>query len=261
MEILNTRLPENPFLDRLPGTRPVEADTWLKMDEVYAQQMSYRDQLIAERRDTVYRCDAGAEPAAQEVLERVVELIRAMPGFEVSKDTVTRPDGVTVDLHAEPPLITAGRLVQEDLCILEKPSGDEHVLTAGLLCFPASWSLDEKHMRSMSSIHVPVVDYDDRIGRGVQRMFDMLRPGTVLCRGNLLGYFDPELFTPRRENERRERPQTGRAPFLRAERQCLLVLPNTKAILFSIHSYVVKTDDLESDQADLVSAALPRALR
>ena len=37
-----------------------------------------------------------------------------------------RPDGVLVPLDG-PPLITAGRLVQEDLCLLEKPDGEaEH---------------------------------------------------------------------------------------------------------------------------------------
>ena len=41
-----------------------------------------------------------------------------------------------------PPLIAAGRLVQEDLCLLEKPeAAAEHVLTGAILCFPSNWTL------------------------------------------------------------------------------------------------------------------------
>ena len=38
---------------RLPGLQPVAEDDWLRVDDAYAGQMAYRDQLIASRRDEV----------------------------------------------------------------------------------------------------------------------------------------------------------------------------------------------------------------
>ncbi len=61
----------------------------------------------------------------------------------VGPDRVRRPDGVEVRLDSRFPLVTLGRLVQEDLCLMEK-QGEESVLTGAILCFPASWTLGQK---------------------------------------------------------------------------------------------------------------------
>ena len=63
-----------------------------------------------------------------------------------------------VALDASQPLLTLGRLVQEDLCLMQK-QGDAHVLTAAILCCPASWTLAEKLGRSMAAIHLLVQIY------------------------------------------------------------------------------------------------------
>jgi hypothetical protein len=58
--------------------------------------------------------------------------------------------------------------------------GDEHVLTAAVLCFPASWHLADKIGRPLTTIHVPVKVYDETLARRVQRLFD-----GVLCQSNV----------------------------------------------------------------------------
>ena len=63
-------------------------------------------------------------------------------------------------LNPAQPLLTLGRLVQEDLCLME-PQGDEYDLTGAILCFPASWTLAQKIGRPMTGIHHPVEIYDD----------------------------------------------------------------------------------------------------
>lgn len=254
MDIFNKRLPDNPNLFRLPGTRPVEADHWLEMDDAFDAQMAYRDHLLATKRADVFRSDTSAKAATVELLGRVMDHVLTQPGYVRIADSVRRPDGVEVGLTSDDPLVVAARLVQEDLCILDKTDGDEHVLSAAVLCFPASWSLDEKFMRPMSRIHEPVDDYDARVEKGVQRMFDVLRPGVVLCRGNLLAYRDADLHAPRRENDRRSVPVFNGADYLRAERQCLIRLDQSGAIVFTIHSYVVPRADLQPDQRELIAA-------
>lgn len=248
--ILQDRLPHLAWLDprsaRLPGIQPVIGDDWLRVDEAFAGQMRERDRLIAGHEAAVHRLTAAAGPAADELYDRVLDSLRQTPGYVVGPDAVLRPDGVSVTLDRKTPLRTLGRLVQEDLCLMQQ-EGDEHVLTAAILCFPASWTLAEKLGRPMTAIHIPVEDYTEDVARRVQRMFNAIRPEQPLWRMNYLTYADPTLHQPRREFERRPRPAADLRVFVRSERQCLLRLPQTRAVVFSIHTYVVRAGSLPAD--------------
>lgn len=256
--ILHKTLPFIPWMDprtmRLPGILPVEGDDWLRVDEAFAGQMAERDRLIAQREAAVHGMLEVARPAAEELFEAVLEQVRRTPGYQVGPDAVTRPDGVTVALTRDWPLRTLGRLVQEDLCLMEH-DGAEHRLTGAILCFPASWTLAEKLGRPMTGIHVPVEPYTEDIARRVQRLFDAIRPEQPLWRMNYMTYADPTLHQPRLESDRRPRPDAHTRVFVRSERQCLMRLPVTRAVVFSIHTYVLRLDDLPADACDaLVSA-------
>ena len=157
----------------LPGVQPVGGPDWITVDADYAAQMAERARLLSERRGDVLAVTPGAEPACAEALEEVLALLDGRADFAVGA-AVRRPDGATVDLDG-PPLEVLGRLIAEDICILEK-CGAEHVLTAALLCFPASWTLAEKIGRPLLRIHRPVEDYD-AVAPRVQRLFDGVQPG------------------------------------------------------------------------------------
>lgn len=256
--ILQSRLPFAPWMDprtsRLPGILPVEGDDWLRIDDAYAAQMAERDRLLSAHREAVYVEMPQARPAATELLAKVLDWCARQPGCRIEPDQVTRPDGVTVPMDRNAPLLTAGRLVQEDLCILEK-DGDEHVLTAAVLCFPASWTLSEKAGRPLLAIHIPVHEYSADVAKRVQRLFDAIRPEQPLWRMNALTYADPTLHQPRSESDRRPRPKAEDRRFMRSERQCLIRLPETRAVIFSIHTYVVRLEDLSAPEREALLAA------
>ncbi len=222
----------------LPGIAPLGADDWIMVDDAYAGQMAERRARIADDRPRVMMRDPAAEDALAECLDMALAVMARRPdlGFVRDGDAVICPDGARIVMGD--PLQTLARLLQEDLCILQK-RGEEHVLTAAALCFPASWSLAEKFMRPLSDIHVPVQEYDADIARRVQRLFDGVRAGRPLWRFNRLWYHDPALFQPRSANDRRVAPPSGQAGYLRSERQCILRLPDSDAVLFSIHTFVV----------------------
>jgi hypothetical protein len=223
---------------RLPMMTPVAPGDWLRVDEVYAAQLAEKARLIAARRGDVIAVLPGAKAACGELLEVVLGELRGRADFAVSGDGVRRPDGVEVTVDRGDPLLTLSRLVQEDVCIHAK-QGEEHVLVAALLCFPAAWTLAEKIGKPLTRIHVPVARYDAEIARRVQRMFDMVGGGRSLWRANMLRYDDPALFQP--HDEANPRP-VGRpeSPYLRSERQTILRLPETGAVVFSIHTTVVE---------------------
>jgi len=253
-EICQKTLPVMPWMEertrRLPGLNPIAPGEWLQIDDAYGPQMAVREDLISRRRNDVFRQADGAHDAVAELLERILAELRAKPGFDVADHCVTCPDGRRVGLDDDTALIIAARLVQEDLLILQKPD-IEHVLTAAVLCFPASWTLAEKFGGTLSVIHNPVVPYDPAMAQRVQRMFDLMRPETPMWRANSLLYDDPMLFQPRPENDPREIRLDGPL-WVRVERQSLVKLAQTGAVVFSIHSYVVPLSRLPRRAAELL---------
>lgn len=238
--VLHDAPPDAPRAGRLPGVGPVGAHDWIRRCAVFAEQMALRDRLVAAPGALALRPEA--RPAADELLEVLLARLSGDPGYALEgpgkeQDPVLRPDGVRVPLDRARPMATMARLVQEDLCLLQ-PGPEGHVLTAGALLFPSFWRLPEKLGRPLVSIHAPVAEYDEDVARRVQRLFDGVRPGRPLCRWNWLHYDEPWLHQPRDEAVRRAaRPG---APWLRRERQCLLRLPRTGAVAFTIHTFVAR---------------------
>lgn len=227
----------------LPGVRPLDPDAWLSVDDAFGGQMALRDDLVARHRADVLQCLPSAHDAAAELLQTVLDHLRHHPGlgYSVGATAVTRPDGITVAVSKDDPLATLGRLVQEDLCILQKRD-TEHVLTGAILCFPASWRLEDKFDRPMTAIHDPVPDYDGPMARRVQRLFDGVQVGRPLWRFNRLWYVDPDLHQPRSADNPRPKPDGTSPAYFRCEKQSLLRLPQTRAVIFAIHTYVVSEE-------------------
>lgn len=218
---------------RLPGIQPLEIGEWLIQDDVFDQQMAYRDHLLDTKRDQVYQAKSSSLPAQNELLALVLATLGEK--YQQQESAMVRPDQRVVDLK-QTPIIVAAQLVQEDLLILE---GDQ--LTAAVVCFPASWTLSEKFGRGMAAIHGVVAEYDDDMSRRVGRLFNTIRPDQPLWRANFMVYENADLYQPTLEAETRS-SKTGR--FVRVERQTLRKLPETGAVVFGIHTYVVPIDTL-----------------
>jgi len=220
---------------RLPGVQPVTKHDWLIRCDTYAAQMDYRRELIKSRRDHVFVKTEGALEACQELQDMLC-------------------DGPPND-H---PLINAALTVQEDLCILQK-QGDSHILTAAVMCFPSSWDVREKIGRSIASIHDPVPEFSD-VSSTVERMLSAIRIEQPLGRANFLIYTDPELHQPRGEGIAKPIDPTG-PRYVRVERQTFRRLPETLAIVFAIHTYVVPARQLSSEEHKVLAKFKPELLR
>jgi hypothetical protein len=257
--ICQSRLPFAPWMDamvnRLPGLQPVAHGDWLIRDDAFAAQMAVRDDLIANRRTDVVATTPGAADADRECLEIILAELARDPGYVRSGETVIRPDGVAAPLTGDAPLAIAARLIQEDIAVLhESPQG--HVLRSAAICFPASWTLAQKIGRPMIDIHIPVARYDAGIAARVERIFTLLRPEAPVWRANYLRYNTPALYHPLREGE--HRPFDPALPaWVRVERQTLLRLPATRAIVFTIHTFVVPAETLTAEETAALAIALP----
>ncbi|MEM6727847.1 MAG: DUF3445 domain-containing protein [Pseudomonadota bacterium] len=219
-----------PALDprALPSLQVMEEADWLVFDDAETQQLALRKRLLRERAAAVLARLPGAEAAEAEACAMIVDNLARFHG---------RAGQATRLEHL------AG-LIQEDVVILE-PRDAGHVMIAALLCFPASWLLSEKIGRPMAAIHAPVDVIGPRMDRQIERVFRGLRPDRPLWRYNQLWYHTPELFQPRSAGDRREKP-AGQGDYLRSERQCLVKMPHTGCVMFTIHTYVVARADIEA---------------
>ena len=252
MEICQRELPVKPWMEaktrRLPGIQPVKTGEWLLRDDAFAAQMAYRDELISTKLSAVFRADLESLPMQEELLELVLAELDA--SYKKGR-VVMRPDGVNVPLEG-PPLLAAARLVQEDLLIMDMAA--EPRLTAAVLCFPASWSLDEKFGAGLMAIHGYIDEYNDEMATRVRRMFEAIRPEQPLWRANFLRYAEADLHQPLRNGE--EKPTPKNEGFVRVERQTLRKLPRTGAVVFGIHTYVIHWDQLSSaEQSAFIEAS------
>ncbi|MBN2630719.1 MAG: DUF3445 domain-containing protein [Rhodobacteraceae bacterium] len=253
--ILQRSLPFAPWADprtrRLPGILPLDMADWLRVDDAYAAQMALRDALIADRPEAVIGQTAMAKAAVDELFD--FTLAHLPDGFTRKADRITRPDGTEIALDPAQPLHTLGRLVQQDLCLMQEDGAGEHLLSAAVLCFPAGWLLAEKLGQPMMRIHAPVGKYTEDVGRRVQRLLDAVRVETPLWRANAHHSRAP-LFNPQSETTPKESLDQGEMPFVRSERQCLVRLPRSRAVVFSIHTYLVRRTDLTADQTTALEA-------
>src|SRR5579872_4989637 len=248
----------------------VPATEWFELDARYVEEMTERRRLLAERHDDVFGVLPDAEDASREVLQRVVAYLTTQfsDWFALDGDVlVNRLTGETWDLGdpSRHPLEIAGRLVQEDLCIIHS-DGEVARFTAAMLCFPSRWRLHEKLGLPLTAVHGPVPFYAQRLAAPVDRFMAKVKPGHIASRLNWSVLDDPAMYQPTgkwREatNAAVTAENAGEMLYLRVERQTLTRLPQSDAVLFGIrvHSYPLCVAITSSMAAARLAAAV-RAL-
>lgn len=143
-------------------------------------------------------------------------------------------------------LAALGRTWEPDVVWLqrsgaENPAGDGvHRVVGGIVCFPSSWALADKIGRPMSEVHAPVPGLNDALGRQIDRFLDKLAPGDVWTRENWslsrsgARNQHTSLQQPRLNWPRLDAATPLAEVWIRIERQVLLRLPESDAVLFGI---------------------------
>jgi hypothetical protein len=227
------------------GLTVVPDSDWFELDTLYPSEMAEKRRLLLEQYEDVFATAPGSEAACAEALTMVAShLTEHYPDwFSATASVVSNGlTGETWNRHQIDPLELAGRLVQEDLCIVQTMS-ESPVFTAGVLCFPSRWRLSEKIGRPLADVHGPVPLYADRLAAPVNRFMRHLKPGRIVSRLNWSVVDDAALFQPGGKwrtvrNEAITAENAGEKLFFRVERQTLRVLPETGAILFGIRVHV-----------------------
>jgi len=225
------------------------------------------------------KCTARAENLAKyyQTHDLSPAIIRAVRDFWVGRLLVEYPQGFTrygeqlhchwtgmvVDLTHPEVLDTLALQVQEDLAVVCVPEQGPDWLAAIHLCFPNYWAAEAKIGRRFIEIHdtVPGMAW---MTKAVPRLLESLVSGGPWVR------FGWGLATDNRLNHHPEPPPgvavtdwQGRRfdpaqpeLYLRVERQVLWGLPEVRAFVFTIRTYLTAVADLSFDQRAQLAEAV-----
>jgi hypothetical protein len=206
------------------GTHALDLDRWLIVDDHYCSELAIRGRLLDEQSHVVFGALPGSDDASAEVFELITEWLA-----DHGVDAPATPG----DLH---PLERAGRIVQEDLCVMVPSTGGWR-LDAGVLCFPTFWNLHDKLGKPLAAVHGPVAHYRQELESRVDRFFDRLRVDAPVWRRNWGVSPLPLLHLPQGKASlpwSEHVDDDGEPLWFRSERQTLRRLPRSGAVLFTI---------------------------
>jgi hypothetical protein len=234
------------------GLRPLEAGSWLEVDGNRGRELSAKHELLdsPETHSRVVAALPETELEGRRLLDLVVDdLGRFHPGLVTVTDRGDLRDtttGYTVATDRLHPVDAAGRLVQEDLCLMSRMDG-RWVLSAASVCFPSRWCLADKIGRDLSAIHRPVPGYEESLAQPTEGFFDRLTPEKPVWRLNWTMLTDPALHQPdpeaRLAKAGTSRPDPGGPIWFRVERQTLRRI-SEQSVSFTIRTYVTPLGDL-----------------
>ncbi len=264
--------------DRLSmGLTPLDLKDWIELDAHLTADLKEKERLLAERPHEVLAVLPEASLGSAEVLELLADHLPAcFP--DVYQRQGDRLHNRAADctwclaqstLH---PLDLAGRLVQEDLCLMQRDADSGHYRLVGAsVCFPTRWRLTDKIGDTLGPIHAPVPGYEAQLSSTMDRFFTRLKIERPVWRVNWSIVDDPALYLPkghgRRDHDQRVTAENaGEKLWLRMERQTLRRLPRTADVLFTIRIYVHPLHELaaQPERAAALAAAiraLPPALQ
>ena len=234
------------------GLAPIDLNDWIEQDDLLVEELALKETILAQEGAAAFAALEGSEAGQAEVLQLLAaHLPMRYPEVYRREGEVLRimPASRAIALEGAPALLTASRLVQEDL-LLMRCDDEGWRLVAGSLCFPSTWVLAEKIGRPMNAIHAPVSGYAGKMAGMVARIFDSLKAEQLVERFNWSIYGDARLrYAQSKQDPLRRFPpgQSAAHAYIRVERQTLRRLPLSGDILFTVRVHVDPAAALAAD--------------
>ena len=238
----------------------------------YPAELALKSEILASRPSYYMQCPPETEPLAWEMLELLLpDMAANLPQhFALQRDgnrwtwtnhllntttTFILGDPSTLPL---PPLDWMGRQVQEDLILMREGADGEAICAGGHLCFGSAWCLEDKIGMSFLNIHEDVPGFRSQVGTPSDLLMRRLKPNRSVARLNWSVTCNDQLnLAPILASDWHKNrygitlDNAANRFFFRVERQTLTRLPQTRGILFTIHTYLNPLEDVICDPARL----------
>lgn len=209
------------------GTRALDPDRWFLVDAEWEAQRAEADRLVGIARDEVLV--GTPAPGLAEATQELDDVVRRWLGERPSAPGGSDALGV---------LATTRLLVADDLCLL-LPGTDGWQLAAACVCFPSYWRPADRVGHPLDVVHESVPGYRGSLAGRVDGFLGRLRPGQGVWRRNWLVHDVADLHLPRWVAGVDRPTPVPEARWLRSERQTLVRLPITEAVVFTIRTQQV----------------------
>ena len=208
------------------NTRSIGENEWLQVDDCRWEDLSLK------KKGTVGNHLEGSESTSLKLLQTIESWL--------TKRSFTLP---IVDDYLHP-IDKCGRLMQEDVCLMERIS-ECWTLTAASVCFPTHWDPFSKIGLPLDGIHEPVPRYEEDLTPRPGNFMDRISGEMIVARTgwSLTACSDLAL-----DHEKQMVEKDPSELIVRVERQTLRRIPNSDAIAFTIRIHrwplrVIRDDD------------------
>ena len=230
------------------GLGAIEFAEWIQYEDDFVTRIKEKENLIKDQGRRVLDAISNSFAVQKEFLSLVLGHIKQYHSnlFVVSEDRVERKeDNKTyfISDYQECPLKLVSYLVADDYCLLEE-DGEDYKLVAASICAPTWWMLAEKMGKPLTSIHAPIANLEEKIGRMIRHFLQNLKVEDCYLRSNWFLFTRPDLcvfpnsFDMYKDMINVNLENIEDRLYLRSERQTFRRLENTNAIAFGIKVYV-----------------------
>lgn len=244
--------------------QPVTNEALFDIDEHYHAEIKERDRILAESKQGRYFAFPHMKDAQWDALEIIMnDLAAHYPEFSLTqngdrwtwenrqldlKDTFTFLDESTLPYE---PFEYISRQVQEDIILLDQREGDLF-LDAGILTFPASWSLGFDQGMRFEEFHAPVPRaHQMGVFKKAKAFLMRVEIGKPWTRLNWTMTVNRRLDTSLdtyadwgKERSTVTLANCGEKVHLRVEVQRFVRLPRSNGLMFPIHTYLISLEEL-----------------
>jgi hypothetical protein len=246
--------------------KPLQPPCCIQLTTEYFHEVAEKRRLLANHPERCFHALPGTLAAQWEVVDEIVhQLVDTYPDcFTLENrgdewtfrnlllnetEQFTFGDSSTLPVQ---PLDWIGRHVQEDLLLMAQRDDDLH-LEAGQLCFPSAWSLTFDLGMAFHEIHRPV-PWNHELAEKIRRFLLRVEAGKPWTRVNWAMHvgrrldLSPEAFHEWGPARYQVVPEdVADEVQFRVEEQCVLRLPGSNALLFSIHTYLKSVGELSQN--------------
>lgn len=221
--------------------KPLDLKDWIEFDNDFEFQLQRKAQVLKDHQATALQVlpATGADEAAIELNQMLRDHLVKMGRPSPVDDTPRSGYEAFMQIST---------WVQEDWALMSSESPVR--LIAGLICFPSRWNLADKIGLDSNGIHAPVPRFQS-VAKPAQNFLERITVDKPMWRINWTIHDSNELFCPGPHPAAQDLTAENvlSRTFLRIERQTLRRLPQTKAVAFSIRTYVHPMNEVLSDES------------
>ncbi|KAL1592272.1 hypothetical protein SLS60_011349 [Paraconiothyrium brasiliense] len=177
------------------GIRKMDWNEWIEMDSNFVRYHDIKVQQLekdinahvgyVDNEITQLACFEVYEELTQYLTHRFPEMFLLEDG--ILRNSVTKEEFPYPASTPKEAMVTAAKLIQDDIALMVLNDDDQYHLDAGAVCLPGFWRLKEKFKMSLDTLHIEagVPHYQEKLMKSMNRFFARMTPEQPVIRNNV----------------------------------------------------------------------------